>query len=72
MKPNANNHNANPQYIRGLIDKIGLSQREIARTLGIPERTFRQYITALDNATYVQCPYTVQFALESWANLTPS
>ena len=32
-----NQHNPYPTYLRGLIDSIGLSQRQIARDLGVDE-----------------------------------
>lgn len=65
MIPNAENYN--PDYLRTLISNIGISQRAIARQIGVSERMFRQYITDVKNATYVECPYAVPFALESWA-----
>lgn len=64
MTPDSARHNPDPQYLRELIDQAGLSQRGIARLLGLHERTFRQYITSRENATYLECPYPVQFALE--------
>ena len=67
MTPDIKNRNPDPAYLRGLIDQIGLSQRAIARALGIDESLFRKYITHTDNASYRECPYLVQYALEQWA-----
>lgn len=67
MTPNSDKHNPSPDYLRALLDKIGVSQREAARCLGVSERMFRQYLTAPDNKTYRPIPYAVQFALETWA-----
>lgn len=62
MKPNAIQHNPSPNYLRDLIEKSGLSQRQAARLVGINERTMRYYLT--DER---ECPYPVQFCLESLA-----
>ena len=67
MRPNIDNHNPDPTYLRGLIDRIGQSQRSIARDLGIAETLFRKYITRPENSSYRECPYLVQYALETWA-----
>ncbi len=67
MRPDINRHNPDPTYLRGLIHIIGLSQRQIARDLGIHETLFRKYITDIDNASYRECPYLVQYALEQWS-----
>jgi len=67
-KPNIENHNPDPQYLRGLIDKTGLSQRECARRLGISPRALRQYITHEYNSSYEPVPYTTQYGLEGLAN----
>lgn len=67
MIPDFNLYNPDPAYLRGLIQKTGLSQRAVARTIGVSERMFRQYITSTENKTYSPAPYAVQFALEVWA-----
>lgn len=64
MKPDAKNHNPEPQYLRDLIEKAGFSQRGAARQIGISERTFRDYLNG-DHPS--QAPYPVQFALEALA-----
>lgn len=61
------NYNPSPTYLRNLISQIGLSQREIARRLGIDETVFRKYLLAADRSTHRRAPYLVQLALECWA-----
>lgn len=68
MTPDATRHNPDPAYLRGLLDKAGLSQSEAARLIGIDPRTMRSYLS--DSATVARssrAPYSVQFALESLA-----
>jgi len=67
-QPDIANHNPAPSYLRSLIARIGLSQRAIARRLGIDETLLRRYITRPENASYRRCPYLVQFALEVWSD----
>lgn len=57
-------HNPEPAYLRGLIDKIGISQRGIAKILQITPQIFRMYITDKSNLSYKECPYKVQLCLE--------
>jgi len=59
MKPNASKHNPDPAYLRELIERAGLSQREAARRIGISERVMRYYLSGEREA-----PYPVQYALE--------
>jgi len=59
------------QYIRALVAEIGLSQRAIARQLGLNEATFRRYLMPADKKSAAPAPYVVQFALEAWASGTP-
>jgi len=65
--PDISQHNPDPAYLRELIEQIGMSQRAIARQLGIDETLFRKYLTRPENRSYRPCPYLVQFALEVWA-----
>ncbi len=60
-KPDAALHNPDPDYLRTLIDKAGISQREAARRIGITDRALRFYLG--DNER--DAPYTVQYALEN-------
>lgn len=62
--PDQARHNPDPAYLRGLIDRAGISQREAARRIGISERVMRQYLSDRDAATALEAPYPVQFALE--------
>lgn len=73
-RPNVDNHNPDPGYLRSLIDEIkdpelqhdGIpSQRKIAARLGINERTFRTYLTV--KASSQPIPYSVQYCLEALA-----
>ncbi len=66
-KPDATLHNPAPDYLRGLLDKAGLSQRKAAHTLGVSERMMRYYLVPADNADYREAPYVVQYALEQLA-----
>ena len=70
MKPNSANHDPSPDYLRTLISQVEdetlfhegkPSQTKIAKRLGIPPRTFRDYLSK-GNAKY-----TVQYALEMLA-----
>jgi len=63
MKPNASKHNPSPEYLRGLIERAGLSQREAARRIGITDRSLRYYLSE-DAASWKPAPYVVQFAIE--------
>lgn len=67
MKPNAENHNPDPTYIRALLEKAGLSQRRTAHILGLSERVMRYYLVSTDDKNYRPMPYTVQFAIECLA-----
>lgn len=63
MKPNALHAKpATANYLRSLVERAGVSQREAARRLGVNERTMRFWL-----AGEWQCPYTAQFALECLA-----
>ena len=68
MKPDITLHNPDPTYLRGLLDKAGLSQRKAAHMLGVSERMMRYYLVHSDDANYRPMPYTVQFCLECLAN----
>jgi transcriptional regulator with XRE-family HTH domain len=63
MTPDAIGFNPSPDYIRGLISQIPLSQREIARRIGVSDR----YIRALVAGSR-ECSYPVQFCLEVLAD----
>jgi DNA-binding transcriptional regulator YiaG len=62
MKPNAKNHNQDPMYIRDLLNKANLSQRQFAKLIDVNDRTVRYWVAE------PSIPYTAQFCLESLAN----
>lgn len=70
MTPNALQHNPDPAYLRGLIEKAGISQREAARRIGVNERLMRSYLAPPTLKTAQTAPYSVQFCLESLAHET--
>lgn len=67
MKPDAKNYKPEPQYLRDLLERAGLTQRAAALQLGIPERTFRDNLNG--NKPNSTISYTGQFALECLAGL---
>ena len=67
MKPNSENYNPSPLYLRSLIEQTGLSQRKAAKVIGVSERVMRNYLS-LNQNDYTKCPYPVQFCLECLAN----
>jgi DNA-binding transcriptional regulator YiaG len=52
-----------PDYVRELLGKAEISQREAARRLGVTDRTMRHWC-----AGTMPIPYTAQFALECMAD----
>lgn len=68
MKPNASHHNPDPRYLRGLVERSGLSQRAAACALGISDRAMRYYLSDETSRTYRPAPYSVQFCLECLAD----
>lgn len=66
MTPDATKHNPDPAYLRGLLLKARLSQREAARRIGVSERMMRYYL-ADEAADHRSAPYLVQYALEQLA-----
>lgn len=62
MTPDSALHDPSPGHIRGLIAAIPLSQREIARRIGVSDRYLRALV-----AGSRECSYPVQFALEALA-----
>lgn len=61
-------HNPDPAYLRGLIERAGISQREAARRLGVEDTTVRRW---LSTPPRVACPYSAQVALELLAEARP-
>lgn len=69
MKPNAQNYNPDPDYLRSLIAKAGLTQAQTAQLIGINARSIRRYLSFTDSPNYQKAPYAVQFAIECLANM---
>lgn len=67
MTPDISRHNPDPAYLRGLIERAGISQREAARRLGITDRVMRCYLADRAAKSALPAPYLVQFALEKLA-----
>lgn len=65
--PNSKHYNPDPGYLRTLIERAGISQREAARRLGISPRMMRQYLADTDVKTAARAPYLVQYGLECLA-----
>lgn len=68
--PDVADHDPKPWYLRFLIEKAGLTQREAARRIGITDRMMRYYVAEGDKNR--ECPYVVQFCLEALAKTTAS
>ena len=65
MRPDATKHNPDPEYLRGLIEKAGISQRKAAKIIGVSERVMRQYLANRDAKSALEAPYPVQYCLEN-------
>lgn len=61
-------HNPDPAYLRDLIKRAGISQREAARRLGVEDTTVRRWLASPPRAV---CPYSAQVALELLADGRP-
>lgn len=66
MKPNSTKHNPDPAYLRGLLEKAGLTQRAAAEAVGISPRLLRYYLTDR-GGDHREAPYPTQYALEMLA-----
>jgi predicted transcriptional regulator len=64
MKPDIEELNNSPEYVRELVNKVGVSQNMAARMIGVSERSMRNYLAANGKQ---RAPYVVQFALECLA-----
>lgn len=63
MKPDARlYYRTEPAYLRELIERAGISQREAARRLGVSDRSIRYYLSGQE-----AIPYPSQFCLEALA-----
>ena len=63
MTPDSTKHNPDPAYLRGLVERSGLSQRECARRIGLSDRAMRYYLAGERKPMYA-----VQFAMEALAS----
>lgn len=70
MTPDSSKYNPDPAYLKSLIAKAGISQREAARRLGVNERLFRMYIADRSSKSAQNCTYAVQFCLEVMAKIS--
>lgn len=61
MTPDARHHNPDPVYLRELMRRTGLSQREVAARLGMGARMLRYYLAEEGKH---RAPYAVQYCLE--------
>lgn len=66
--PDAALHDPSVEYLRGLIEITGLSQRAVAERIGIGHRLLKYYLTTPGQGKEHRiAPYPVQFALEALA-----
>ncbi|MBT2375541.1 helix-turn-helix domain-containing protein [Pseudomonas fluorescens] len=70
MKPDADHHNPDPQYLRGLLEQAGISRSKAARLLGMSRNGFNNYLRDESEPLYRIADYRVQFALECLADPT--
>lgn len=59
MKPNIEEYNPDPDYLRDLIKKADLGQNLAGKLIGVNTDNFRKMMTGR-----VTAPYSVQYALE--------
>ncbi len=62
MKPNFENFNPSPGYIRELIYDLKINVPTAAKYCGISTNTLYDYLNVNHNS---KCPYSVQYLLES-------
>lgn len=67
MRPDASRRNPDPRYLRGLLERAGLSQHKAAELIGITPRVMRYYLSDEASSGYRPAPYAVQFAIECLA-----
>lgn len=59
MKPDPKTYNPDHAYLRGLVERSGLSQREAAKRIGLSDRAMRYYLSGERKPMYA-----VQYLLE--------
>lgn len=65
--PDAARHDPNPLYLRGLVDRAGVTQAKAAALLGVSPRMMRYYLADQGSPQHRIAPYLVQFGLECLA-----
>lgn len=65
--PDSVHHDADPDYLRGLLAIAGLTQRRAAQSAGVSERMMRYYLERKGDGSHQVPPYSVQYALEMLA-----
>ena len=65
--PNIEKYNPDATYIRKLITQTGMTQAQVAKELGISERSLRLYIARPSAGNKYDIPYCVQYTLEMLA-----
>lgn len=66
--PDVAHQNSDPAYLRALLERARVSQKEAARKLDVSERMMRYYL-ADRGPKHKSAPYLVQFALEALARV---
>jgi transcriptional regulator with XRE-family HTH domain len=67
VKPDASNHNPDPRYLRGLREKTGLTQRQLADLFGMGRRMIQYYEADEGEPSHRPATYLYQYALEQLA-----
>lgn len=68
LAPDASRHDPSVEYLRGLIEIAGLTQRGVAARIGIGHRLLKYYLTTPgEGKEFRVAPYPVQYALEGLA-----
>lgn len=62
-KPDASLHDPDPAYLRSLIDRADLMQREVAERIGVSLRQLGAHLST-GKLTHSDAPYPVQYAIE--------
>lgn len=66
--PDASLHDPSVDYLRGLVEISGMTQRAVAERIGIGHRLLKYYLTTPGQGKeHRVAPYPVQFALEALA-----
>jgi len=66
--PDSSSHNGDPLYLRGLIERSGLSIRQAAEVIGIRRSELQSYLYDEADPRHKTVTYPVQYALECLAD----